>query len=81
MRIGGDEFVAILTGEKYTNRSKLLSDFERYIDSCLNTDKPVISSGMSRYKKAEDNTYHAVFYRADKIMYSRKDTLKEHQSN
>ena len=80
-RFGGDEFVAILTGEKYTNRSKLLSDFERYIDSCLNTDKPVISSGMSRYKKAEDNTYHAVFYRADKIMYSRKDTLKEHQSN
>ena len=78
-RFGGDEFVAILTGETYANRSKLLSEFERFIDSCVNTEKPVISSGMSRYKKGVDNTYHAVFYRADKIMYSRKDTLKEHQ--
>lgn len=80
-RFGGDEFVAIITGEKYKNRMKILNDFERYIDSCLHTDKPIISSGMSRYKKGTDNTYHAVFYRADRIMYSRKDILKEHQNN
>ncbi len=80
-RFGGDEFVVILTGEGFANRSKTISDFERYIDECLNTEKPIISSGMSRYRKKEDNTYHAVFYRADKIMYARKDLLKEHQSN
>lgn len=80
-RFGGDEFVIILTGEKYKNRNNLLTEFERYIDECLETDKPIISSGMSKYKKGEDNTYHAVFYRADKIMYSRKDILKEHQNN
>ena len=80
-RFGGDEFVVILEGEAFLNRSKALSDFERYIDECIGTDKPIISSGMSRYRREHDNTYHAVFYRADKIMYARKDTLKEHHSN
>lgn len=76
-RFGGDEFVVILTGEGFKKRSKLLSDFERYIDSCIGTEKPIISSGMSRYRHETDNTYHAVFIRADKIMYARKDALKE----
>ena len=80
-RFGGDEFVLILTGDLYENRSKTLSDFERNIDESLDSDLPIISSGMSKYRKGEDNTYHAVFYRADKIMYSRKEILKEHQNN
>ena len=79
-RFGGDEFVAILTGDAYKNRTKTLNDFERFIEECLDTDLPIISSGMSKYRKGADNTYHAVFYRADKIMYSRKDTLKEHHN-
>ena len=79
-RFGGDEFVAILTDNDYQNVNKTLSEFERFIDSCLDTDLPIISSGMSRYRK-EDNTYHAVFYRADKIMYARKEALKEHANN
>ena len=78
-RFGGDEFVAVLSGEAYKNRSQTLSEFERFIDSCLDTDLPIISSGMSKYRKGADNTYHAVFYRADKMMYSRKEMLKEHQ--
>ena len=53
-------------------------EFEKYIDSCIGTDKPIISSGMSKYKKGIDNTYHAVFNRADKLMYARKEALKEH---
>jgi len=80
-RFGGDEFVAILTKEACDNRIKSINEFEKYMDECLNTDKPIISSGMSRYRKDKDNTYHAVFYRADKIMYSRKEVLKEHQGN
>ena len=78
-RFGGDEFVALLFGENYTNRTKTITEFEHYIEECLDTDKPIISSGMSRYRKGIDNTYHAVFYRADKIMYSRKEILKEHK--
>ena len=78
-RFGGDEFVALLFGEDYTNRTKTITEFEHYIEECLDTDKPIISSGMSRYRKGIDNTYHAVFYRADKIMYSRKEILKEHK--
>ena len=80
-RFGGDEFVVILTGDKYKNRSKILNEFEQFIDGCVATDAPIISSGMSKYKKGEDNTYHAVFNRADKIMYTRKEVLKERQSN
>lgn len=78
-RFGGDEFVALLFGEDYTKRTKTITEFEHYIEECLDTDKPIISSGMSRYRKGIDNTYHAVFYRADKIMYSRKEILKEHK--
>lgn len=80
-RFGGDEFVVILIGDVYKNRSDILNRFEHYIDTCLNTDKPIISSGMSRFRKNADNTYHAVFYRADKMMYARKESLKEHQTN
>ena len=80
-RFGGDEFVSILKGDNYKNRAKLMTSFERYIDSCLDSDEPVISSGMSAFRKGEDNTYHAVFYRADKIMYTRKDILKEHRNH
>lgn len=79
-RFGGDEFVAILTGERYKKRIQLMTDFDRFIDeSIFKKDSPIISSGMSSFKKGSDNTYHAVFYRADKIMYSRKEILKEGQ--
>ena len=79
-RFGGDEFVAILTGQAFKNRNNLMNEFEHYIDGCIDTNEPIIASGMSRFKKGVDNTYHAVFYRADKIMYSRKDILKEMQN-
>lgn len=79
-RFGGDEFVVILTGENYEKRNETITEFEHFIESCLGTDKPIISSGMSKYRKDSDYTYQAVFYRADKIMYSRKDILKEHHN-
>ncbi len=78
-RFGGDEFVIILEGDSLKERQKALIEFEYFIDDCLeNESKPIISSGMSKYRKGQDNTYHAVFNRADKIMYARKDSLKEH---
>ena len=79
-RFGGDEFVVLLFNEAYENRNKNLVEFERYIDDSIGTERPIISSGISKFRPGLDNTYHAVFKRADKIMYSRKDVLKEHGS-
>lgn len=78
-RFGGDEFVLIMDDERYKNRKNLIDQFNRYIEGCINTDKPVISAGMSIYRRGQDNTYRAVFNRADKIMYSRKEMLKERE--
>ena len=81
-RFGGDEFVVIVEDARaYKERQRALYEFERFIDSCLDKEgAPIISSGMSKYRKGQDNTYHAVFIRADKIMYARKDALKEHRA-
>ena len=82
-RFGGDEFVAILEGKEYEDRQKIHNDFMDLINQNViynDVSKPVISSGISRFKKGVDNTYHAVFYRADKMMYTRKDYLKEHHN-
>ncbi len=81
-RFGGDEFVKILFKDEYNSRSKALTNFESYIDSCLDKEGlPIIASGMSKYRKDGDNTYQAVFNRADKIMYSQKEVLKEQKHN
>ena len=80
-RFGGDEFVVILRNESYKNRKNLLTLFNKYIDDCLGNDLPVISAGMSAYKRGEDNTYKAVFNRADRLMYARKEMLKQREEN
>ena len=78
-RIGGDEFVAVLEGSDYQEREALLSAFERQITENLHTDSPVVASGMAEYYPGRDNSYRAIFARADKNMYRRKRELKESQ--
>ena len=78
-RFGGDEFVIILRSDKYKGRMSLLTTFNKYMDDCVGSDLPVISAGMSAYKRGEDNTYRAVFNRADRLMYARKEMLKERE--
>ncbi len=77
-RYGGDEFIAILEGKDAQNRQQYHNNFMTMIDENVKNDKITISSGMSKYRKGVDNTFKAVFYRADKMMYSRKEFLKEH---
>ena len=77
-RFGGDEFVVILKNEQYKNRKSLVTSFNQFIDKCLDTKLPIISIGMAIYRKGEDNTFRAVFNRADKMMYARKEILKGH---
>ena len=75
-RFGGDEFVAVLEGIDFENREKLFKKFNDIIDGNLSTEKPIVSIGMDDYNKKSDNTLNAVFVRADKNMYIRKNYLK-----
>ncbi len=76
-RIGGDEFVAFLTGEDYRHREELLADFDKKVEANQENGLVVVSSGMSDFVPGEDNDYNTVFERADNKMYERKRELKE----
>ena len=77
-RFGGDEFVVIIENEDPTSIKRDHSAFMSAVeDNARLDDKPVISSGISFYKKEADNTFRAVFQRADKVMYGRKEYLKK----
>lgn len=75
-RFGGDEFVVILKDLLYERRNEMLEEFEKHIDLNLGKNLPVVSSGMAIYNEETDNTYRAVFERADELMYARKKHLK-----
>ena len=79
-RFGGDEFVSILVDKEYENRKKIHDEFMEAVNKNVSTNKPIVSSGISVFKKGVDNTFKAVFYRADKMMYARKDYLKDHSN-
>ena len=74
-RIGGDEFVVILEGQDYENRSDILNDINAVIESHVGTNNAVISLGLSEYDPAEDTRFHDAFKRADGHMYERKMKL------
>ena len=79
-RVGGDEFVTILTGEDYKNRYELIDKFNQIIDNNVDTLEPVIAVGFSDFMPNRDNTLRAVFNRADERMYARKRVLKKRKS-
>ena len=76
-RIGGDEFVVILSGEEYIIREELLENLRR---ECFANERsrsgPVIACGMSVYDPATDARFSSVFKRADAEMYRNKKWLK-----
>ncbi len=77
-RYGGDEFIVILEGKEANNRKRRHNAFMDAVDdNARHENGPVISSGMSYYQRENDNTFKAVFKRADRFMYSRKEYLKE----
>lgn len=77
-RFGGDEFVVLLEGQEVETRKKKHNAFMDKIDENARFGKgPIVSSGMSNFQKGSDNTFRAVFKRADKAMYTRKEYLKE----
>jgi diguanylate cyclase (GGDEF)-like protein len=75
-RVGGDEFLVLLTGRDYEARETLLEQFNSRVVENLREDRVVVSAGMSVFIRNEDNCLHDVFERADALMYERKKTLK-----
>ena len=62
----------------WRNRTKLHNAFMDKIDENARSESgPVVSSGISHFREESDNTFRAVFQRADKMMYSRKELLKQ----
>ena len=77
-RFGGDEFVTVLQGDSYEVRKELYILFEEKVDSFKDKEeKIIVSSGMSDFNPQTDNTFKAVFVRADQKMYHRKSELKK----
>lgn len=75
-RIGGDEFAVILTGSDYQSRAAILKTFNERVDSNIASGDVIVSAGISEFEKGTDESIHAVFKRADQLMYERKKELK-----
>ena len=75
-RVGGDEFVVILTGRDYVIRNELLLALHDRSVEHIGTGGVVVSGGLSEYVSGEDMSYHSVFQRADELMYEEKKLLK-----
>ncbi|MBQ6492839.1 MAG: amino acid permease [Erysipelotrichaceae bacterium] len=75
-RTGGDEFVVIMTGRDYLIRKELVMALHDRSVEHINTKDVVISGGLSDYEPGVDTSFHAVFERADKLMYEEKKLLK-----
>ena len=80
-RIGGDEFVVVLTDEDYKNRIALLDQLVAQNKGCyeklsLEKGEASFSIGMAEYRKEADVKVEEVFARADQAMYRNKKEMK-----
>ena len=76
-RIGGDEFVAVLSGTDFAERSEIMKKLNAQAESNRdNKSGVVVSAGISDFCKDEDLSILTVFERADALMYERKKELK-----
>ena len=75
-RIGGDEFVVILTGEDYNNHKAILEDFANTIENNLKTNDVVIAYGFADYATLPNKGFIHLFETADHNMYLCKKELK-----
>lgn len=84
-RIGGDEFAAIITGEDYANREKIVREIHEKVDkahedSTSLMDDTSIAIGVAVYNPSKDRDFLSVFSRADAEMYDNKRVTKAKNS-
>lgn len=75
-RIGGDEFVALLTGNDCDIIDNLVVEFNQTIENNIKNNRVTISIGLANYIKGEDNSFGHIVDRADFLMYERKKEIK-----
>ena len=75
-RVGGDEFVVVISDSDYENRDALLERFREEAEVNRKTRTgPVVAAGMAVYEKG-DKKLASVLSRADHQMYINKSELK-----
>lgn len=75
-RIGGDEFVVILSGSDYAVRAGLLDTFSRQNAQRAREGGVVVACGLADLQLDRDKRIEEVFERADAAMYENKTFLK-----
>ncbi|MBP5198405.1 MAG: GGDEF domain-containing protein [Lachnospiraceae bacterium] len=73
-RIGGDEFIVVLTGADYEHRDELLSELKSLTKAP--GDDMSFAAGMAVYSPDVDTGVSTVFKRADQEMYKNKRAMK-----
>ena len=75
--MGGDEFLAILSGEDYAHRASLMEKMNALSEdrSQIKTGD-IISAGMVEYRAGVHSSLASVSEAADAAMYERKQRLK-----
>jgi len=80
-RIGGDEFVVILTGEDQNHQYEILEAMYAQMQEIYETETDVerrvsIAGGIAEYDPETDTCFADVFKKADTIMYAKKTEMK-----
>jgi diguanylate cyclase (GGDEF)-like protein len=75
-RTGGDEFVVLLQGADFERRHELMRGLHDLSVSHIASGEVVVSGGLSDFDADADSRMHAVFERADALMYEEKKLLK-----
>ena len=75
-RVGGDEFVSVLTGQDYDNRDYLVRKLREESEGNRKARSgPVIAVGIASFS-VEDKSFSNVLERADQLMYIDKNAIK-----
>jgi len=76
-RVGGDEFVAVLSEHDYEQRDELIRKLkDESLANRRSRSGPVVACGMALYDPEKDHNVDSVYARADKQMYENKKELK-----
>lgn len=75
-RVGGDEFVALLTGRDYENRAALMHELHKQSSDHIATQETIVSGGVAEYVAGQHQCIREIFEQADANMYKEKMLLK-----